>query len=130
MNKMSLAILVFVAIVVVFASYALFTLYDYYKPRTFYDNGVSDEEYVAITNQTLEAQKFLEKYPNAVIQVDRSGSLAVDYRVNNIPTQEYLRLRIFIDWRKNKPDDMFVDNSGTYIREHIVEYLETVDFPN
>ncbi len=131
MNKQKLAILTVVwAIAVVTVSYALFALYDYYKPRTFYDNGVSDEEYIAITNQTLEAQKFLEKYPNSVVQVDRSGSLAVDYRVNGHLNSEYLRLRIFIDWRTNKIDDMFVDNSGTYIREHILEYLETVDFPN
>lgn len=131
MNKQKLAILALVwAIAVVVSSYALFNLYDYYKPRTFYDNGVSDEEYIAITNQTLEAQKFLEKYPNAVIQVDRSGRLAVDYRVNTHISTEYLRLRIFIDWRNNKPADMFIDNSGTYIRENIVEYLETVEFPN
>jgi hypothetical protein len=97
---------------------------------TFYDNGVSDEEYIAITNQTLEAQKFLEKYPNSTIKVDRSGSLAVDYRVNGHLDTEYLRLRIFIDWRNNKPEDMFVDNSGTYIRENILKYLETVELPN
>jgi len=131
MNKQKLAILTLVwTIAVVTVSYALFTLYDYYKPRTFYDNGVSDEEYRAITNQTLEAQKFLEKYPNAAIQVDRSGRLAVDYRINGHIDSEYLRLRIFIDWRNNKPEDMFVDNSGTYIRENIVEYLETLKFPN
>jgi len=131
MNKQKLAILALVwTIAVVTVSYALFTLYDYYKPRTFYDNGVSDEEYRAITNQTLEAQKFLEKYPNAAIQVDRSGRLAVDYRINGHIDSEYLRLRIFIDWRNNKPEDMFVDNSGTYIRENIVEYLETLKFPN
>jgi cytochrome c oxidase assembly protein Cox11 len=76
MKKQKLAILALVwAIAVVTVSYALFTLYEYYKPRTFYDNGVTDEEYITITNQTLEAKKFLEKYPNAVIQVDRSGRL-------------------------------------------------------
>jgi hypothetical protein len=131
MKKQKLAILSLVwAIAVVTVSYALFTLYEYYKPRTFYDNGVTDKEYIIITNQTLEAQKFLENYPNAAIQVDRSGRLAVDYRVGGHLDSEYLRLRIFIDWRKNKPEDMFVDNSGTYIKENIVEYLETLKFPN
>jgi len=131
MKKQKLAILTLVwAIAVVTVSYALFTLYEYYKPRTFYDNEVTDEEYITITNQTLEAQKFLEKYPNAAIQVDRSGRLAVDYRVGGHLDSEYLRLRIFIDWRNNKPEDMFVDNSGTYIRENIMEYLETLKFPN
>ena len=83
MKKQKLALLALVwTIAVVTVSYALFTIYDHYRPRTFYDNGVTDEEYTAITNQTLEAQKFLQKYPNAFIQVDRSGRLAVDYRVN------------------------------------------------
>jgi len=131
MNNQNLIILVsFVAIAVVFASYALSTLYDYYQPRTFYDNGVSDEEYIAVTNQTLEAQKFLEKYPNAVIQVDRSGRLAVDYRVNTHLSSEYLRLRVFIDWKTNKPTDIFIDNSGTYITENLLEHLETLNFPS
>ena len=112
---------VLVAIVV------LFTLSELNKPRTFYDNGVSDEEYIAITNQTVEAQKFLQKYPNAVTEVDRSVALAVDYRVESLG--EYLRLRIFIDWRTNKPADMFIDNSGTYTTENLLEYIETVEFP-
>jgi hypothetical protein len=131
MKKQKLAILALVwAIAVVTVSYALFALYEYYKPRTFYDNGVTDDEYITITNQTLEAKKFLEKYPNAVIQVDRSGRLAVDYWVGGHLDSEYLRLRIFIDWRNNKPEDMFVDNSGTYDRENILEYIEKVEFPN
>jgi hypothetical protein len=130
MKKQKLALLVFVAIIVVLASYAVLAIYRYYNPLTFYDNGVSDEEYIAITNQTVEAQKFVEKYPNSVTQVDRSGGLAVDYRVTGHLDSGYLRLRIFIDWRNNKPEDMFVDNSGTYIRENILEYLETVEFPN
>ncbi len=131
MNKQKLAMLaLFCAVVVVFATYGLVVLNNYFNPVTFYDNGVSDEEYTAITNQTPEAKYFLGKYPNSVIQVDRSGGLAVDYRVNGHLNSEYLRLRIFIDWRNNKPEDMFVDNSGTYIRENILEYLETVEFPN
>jgi len=115
---------------VLLAILGLFTLSELNKPRTFYDNGVSDEEYIAITNQTVEAQKFLQKYPNAVIEVDRSGALAVDYRVESNSTAEYLRLRIFIDWRTNKPADMFIDNSGTYTTENLLEYIETVEFPN
>ena len=115
---------------VLVANVVLFTLSELNKPRTFYDNGVSDEEYIAITNQTVEAQKFLQKYPNAVIEVDRSGALAVDYRVESNSTAEYLRLRIFIDWRTNKPADMFIDNSGTYTTENLLEYIETAEFPN
>ena len=98
------------------------------RPRTFYDTGISDEEYIAITNQTMEAQKFLEKYPNATIFVDRSGALAVDYRIETAlenGTTAHLRLRIFIDWKTNQPSDRFLDCSGTYIQENLVEHLET-----
>ena len=100
-------------------------LHDLYRPRTFYDTGISDEEYTEIASQTLEAQKFLEKYPIATIYVDRSGALAVDYRVTNNINNKYLRLRIFIDWKTNQPSDKFIDCSGTYIRKNILEYLES-----
>ncbi len=93
----------------------------------------SDEEFIKITNQTTEAQKFLEKYPNATILVDRSGSsldyaVAVDYRVdkNDIAGKDinYLRLRIFINPRNNLPADKFIDCNGTYIKENLIEYIE------
>ena len=100
-------------------------LQDLNRPRTFYDTGISDEEYTEIASQTLEAQKFLEKYSNATIYVDRSGALAVDYRVTNNINNKYLRLRIFIDWKTNQPSDKFIDCSGTYIRKNILEYLES-----
>ena len=117
-----------IAASVLLAIVVLFTLSELNKPRTFYDNGVSDEEYISITNQTLEAKKFLQKYPNAVIEVDRSGALAVDYRVESLG--EYLRLRIFIDWRTNKTGEMFIDNSGTCFTQNLLEYLETLEFPS
>lgn len=106
----------------------VYILYELNKPRTFYDTGISDEEYIEIANQTVEAQKFLEKYPNAAIFVDRSGALAVDYRVDKYAengTAKYLRLRIFIDWRTNQPSDGFIDCSGTYIRKNLLGYLKT-----
>lgn len=132
MKRQQLIVLASVgAVIAVLASYALYTLYAHNNPGTFYDNGVADEEYIAITNQILEAQKFLEKYPNADIEVDRSGRLAVDYRVDtHLSIEGYLRLRIFIDWRTNKTQDMFIDNSGTYITENSLEYLETLKFPS
>jgi len=111
------------SIVVVLCGFHL--LQDLNRPRTFYDTGISDEEYTEIASQTLEAQKFLEKYPNATIYADRSGALAVDYRVTNNINNKYLRLRIFIDWKTNQPSDKFIDCSGTYIRKNILEYLES-----
>jgi flagellar basal body-associated protein FliL len=127
MKKRTLIIIVIsvVAVSVVLVLCGFYLLYDLYKPRTFYDTGISDEEYIEIASQTLEAQKFLEKYPNATIYVDRSGALAVDYRVTNHIKSRYLRLRIFIDWRTNQPSDKFIDCSGTYIRKNLLEYIET-----
>jgi len=126
MKKRNLIVIVSVVVVsAILASCGAYLLYDLYRPRTFYDTGISDEEYIEITSQTLEAQKFLEKYPNATIYVDRSGALAVDYRVDNNMKNRYLRLRIFIDWRTNQPSGKFIDCSGTYIRKNLLEYLET-----
>jgi hypothetical protein len=126
MKKRTLIVIISLAAVsVVLVLCGSYLLHDLNRPRTFYDTGISDEEYIEIASQTLEAQKFLEKYPNATIYVDRSGALAVDYRVTNNITIRYLRLRIFIDWRTNQPSDKFIDCSGTYIRKNLVEYLET-----
>jgi hypothetical protein len=119
------AIVSVAAVSVILVLCGFYLLRDLYAPRTFYDTGISDEAYIEITSQTVEAQKFLEKYPNATIYVDRSGALAVDYRVTNNITNRHLRLRIFIDWRTNQPSDMFIDCSGTYIRKDLLEYLET-----
>ena len=126
MKKRAFFVIVSVAAVaVVLALCGFYLLRDLYEPQTFYDTGISDEAYIEIASQTAEAQKFLEKYPNATIHVDRSGALAVDYRVTNDITDRYLRLRIFIDWRTNQPSDKFIDCSGTYIQENLLEYLET-----
>jgi hypothetical protein len=122
-NLILIISVVTVSVVVVLCGFYL--AYDLYRPRTFYDTGISDEEYIDIASQTSEAQTFLDKYPNATIFVDRSGALAVDYRVDNTVKNRYLRLRIFIDWRTNQPSGKFIDCSGTYIHKNLVEYLET-----
>lgn len=122
-----IVIVALAAVLVVLVICGFCLLSDLYRPRTFYDTGISSDEYIEITSQTVEAQKLLEKYPNATIYVDRSGALAVDYRVSSTLQDGYLRLRIFIDWRTNQPSDMFIDCSGTYIRKNLLEYLETED---
>ena len=92
---------------------------------------ISDEDCIKITDQTIEAQKFLEKYPDAKVYVDRSGSLAVDYRVDKYKTndttqsEKSIRLRIFIDSKNNKPSDKFIDCSKTIIRNDLIEYIKT-----
>ena len=128
MNRRTFIVIVALAAVsVAFVLCGFCLLRDLYRPRTFYDTGISDDEYIEITSHTVEAQKFLEKYPNSTIYVDQSGALAVDYRVNTNVYDRYLRLRVFIDWRTNQPADMFIDCSGTYIRKNLLEYLETED---
>ncbi|MFX0203982.1 MAG: hypothetical protein ACFFCW_48410 [Candidatus Hodarchaeota archaeon] len=124
MKKQNLIIIVSLAAAVVLLLGGLYILNELQKPRTFYDSGISDNEYIAITNQTMEAQKFLEKYPTTTIFVDRSGRLAVDYRVD--ADDGYIRLRVFINPTKNKPSEMFLDINGTYIRKNILERLQTL----
>lgn len=85
------------------------------------DYPFTDEEYIGIANKTIEAQCFLRKYPESSIFVDRSGKLAVDYRTDM--NDSYVRLRVFIDSRRNEPSEMFLNMDGTYIHEHILEHL-------
>lgn len=86
----------------------------------FHDYGVLDEEYIKIAKLTPEAQKFLLKYSEASINVDRSGRLAVDFRTDKridkssqIRVEEYLRLRIFINPKTNRPAEKFIECRGT-----------------
>jgi len=123
-KKRNLIVIVsIVAFSVVLVLCGFYLLYDLYRPRTFYDTGITDDEYIEIASQTLEAQKFLEKYPNTTTFVDRSGRLAVDYRVNT--DDSYIRLRVFINPKKNEPSEMFLEINGTYIRKNIIEHLQT-----
>ena len=81
------------------------------KPRSFYNTGVSDEEYISITNQNPLAQLFIKRYPKASAYVDRSGRLAVDYRIDreiDLNTSHYLRLRVFIDPQTNDTSETFL----------------------
>ncbi len=85
------------------------------------DYTLTDEEYVGLANKTIEAQFFLIRYPNSTILVDRSGRLAVDYRVDM--NDSYIRLRVFIDDETNEVSEMFLDTNGTYIHENILDNL-------
>jgi len=85
------------------------------------DYPLTDEEYIGIANKTTEAQYFMRKYPDSTILVDRSGRLAVDYRVD--VNDSYTRLRVFIDHKKNEPSEIFLDINGTYINDNILEHL-------
>ncbi len=79
------------------------------------DFPLSDEEYVKIASSTSISKQFLQKFPDANAYVDRSGALAVDYRVDNYreiiqegtldypSTAAYIRLRVFIEPNTNIP---------------------------
>jgi|GEM_PF-2474358 len=93
-----------------------------------------DEELIMRTRELEEVKAFLNKYPVATIDVDRSGRLAVDYRVdkpaddnNGALTGKYLRLRVFFD--DGKPQEMYVDCSdgknAHLIYGDILNYIET-----
>ena len=108
-------------------------------PQQFYDNGLSDEEYVSIARGHDDAQAFFEAYPEAETYVDRSGALAVDFRVTRSPvtstTQRWegIRLRVFIDPRSKQPtktliqcDDRMIEKN---VRQYLAQYLTTKTCP-
>jgi|GEM_PF-5834411 len=85
---------------------------------------------VIIDNQKnlAEVKALLDKYSNETkISVDRSGRLAVDYRVENPITDQYLRLRVFSDSEGNPQQEMFVDcydGSNSKIEyQNLVNYI-------
>lgn len=122
-------------IVIILIGLSSFVLYDISYPRQFYGTDISDEEYIKIAKSTLEAQKFLEKYPEAIVEVDRSGKLAVDFRVDMRPIIEtdsslkWIRLRVFIIPKNNMPSEKFIDCNGKVIKSNLLEYLDTENCP-
>ncbi len=100
------------------------------ESQQFYNNGVSDEEYVSIARVNQDAQAFLEKYPHAETSVDRSGRLAVDFRVSKRPVTsanqlwEGIRLRVFIDPKTNEPAETFIDCNSKITTKNLRQYLE------
>jgi hypothetical protein len=98
--------------------------------RQFYDNGVPDEEYVDIAREHHDAQAFLERFPHAETYVDRSGRLAVDFRVARRPvtstTQRWegIRLRVFIDLKTNQPTETFIQCNDRIVKNHVQEYVD------
>ncbi|NSW84226.1 MAG: PD40 domain-containing protein [Syntrophothermus sp.] len=90
--------------------------------------GVADAALINATKGTPEAKKLLARYPWAKIVVDRSGKLAVDFRVDKLESGDepgpYLRLRVFIDPATNIPADRFLDLNGRVIRTEILRHLD------
>jgi hypothetical protein len=101
-----------------------------WESQQFYDNGVSDEEYVSIARMHHDAQAFLEEYPQAETYVDRSGRLAVDFRVtkhlvtNTTQHWEGIRLRVFIDPKTNQPTETLIQYNNKIIESSVRQYLK------
>ena len=104
-------------------------------PSQYYDNGVSDEEYIRVASEAEEVQAFLSIYPKPEIYVDRSSRLAVDFRFSKVTpistnqSWEGIRLRVFVDPKDKQVTDAFIDckdNNGKqkFIEEELIEYLE------
>jgi hypothetical protein len=90
--------------------------------------GISDPEYIRLAKTTAEVQAFLQKYPNAQVAVDRSGSLAVDVWVSppGATHIDHLRLRVLIDPRRHRPTKRFiVCGGGRLVQQHLLEFLQT-----
>jgi len=107
--------------------------------QQYYDNGTSDEDYIFIAREHDDSQAFLDRYPQAEVFVDRSGSLAVDFRVTTRPahrtTEEWegIRLRVFIDPKTNRPtatlfqcNNRIIENN---VRKHLEQYFVTQSCP-
>jgi hypothetical protein len=98
--------------------------------QQYYDNGISDEEYVSIARGHDDAQAFLERSPQAETNVDRSGSLAVDFLIAARPvtstTQQWegIRLRVFIDPDTNRPVDTLLHCDNRIMEDNVREYLQ------
>ncbi|HHW41798.1 MAG TPA: hypothetical protein GXX19_11765 [Syntrophomonadaceae bacterium] len=90
--------------------------------------GIADAELINAAKGTPEAKKLLAKYPWAQIVVVRSGSPAVDFRVDKLEGDDkpgpYLRLRVLIDPDTVAPAGRFLDLNGTVVRRDIVRLLD------
>lgn len=98
--------------------------------QQWYDNGTPDETYILVAKATHEAQTFLALFPNAEINVDRSGRLAVDFRLDKWPiidstkNWEGIRLRVFINPKNNHPQEMFIQCNTKMIQRDIIQNIK------
>ena len=123
------------AIVILVATGSLISGIVYWKhlrPVNRAGTGLSDHESIRIASQIPEAQAFLKRYPHAEVDVDRSGALAVDFRVQGrghkviagASHPVYLRLRVLLNPRTHRPTRMFLDCTGEVVTRDLLHYLE------
>lgn len=104
-------------------------------PRQYFDNGVSDEEYIHIAGETKEAQAFLNQFPEAEILVDRNSKLAIDFQFDKVlpatteQAWEGIRLRVFVNPESKCTEDTIIqcdDQSArsNFVEVELIEYIE------
>ncbi len=122
-NRTCLSLLVVCTVLLMAASCAS-------KPEQYYDTGVSDAEYVDIAREHPHARAFLERYPLAETYVDRSGRLAVDFRVDRRPVTEStqswegIRLRVFLSPQTMQPTETLLQCDERILTHDVLGYLE------
>jgi hypothetical protein len=89
---------------------------------------VSDSDYINMAKNTLMAKKFLERYPNASAEVERSEDLSVVFvaKNNETPTNQ-VRFKILINETTNWPQGGVITYNETWTFENDTEidpYLE------
>jgi len=104
-------------------------------PRTYYDNGVTDEAYIEAARAHPDAQAFLDQFPSAEIVVDRSARLAVDFLETRRAAGtananwEGIRLRVFIDPETNEPEEAIIQCDSKMVegdlRRVMAAYVKT-----
>jgi hypothetical protein len=101
-----------------------------WMPQQFDDSGVSDEEYISIAKMHPVAQAFMERLPQSETYVDRSGALAVDFKVtkhlaaDSTQNWEGIRLRVFINPNTNEPTEAFIQCNDKIVKNNLEQYLK------
>ncbi len=99
-------------------------------PQQHTGDDIPDEEVIAIARSHPMAQAFLELHPEPEILIDRSGALAVDFRVTTRRPRDTtdlwqgIRLRVFVDPRSRQPTKTLIQCDTTVVEKNVEEYLE------
>ena len=105
------------------------------RPPVPSERELPNEAVIERANRLEETKILLTRYPNVSIEVDRSGRLAVDYRItepaqaNDSNVLPYLRLRILMS-SDGEPQELFAEcwNNSTnrhIEQEDVISYLRT-----
>jgi predicted RNase H-related nuclease YkuK (DUF458 family) len=127
-RKRSIIIGLIVVAIIVIGSGAT---YFYMSERIPPEDDLPDKLIVDNQKEMPEVKAFLMKYPDASISVDRSGKLAVDYRVDKQISGDdvrTLRLRVFAG-NDARPQEVYIDcadsKNSHLTYDDILNYIKT-----